>query len=372
MKKRLEHKEGKPWKFWEIELHRNEVKITSGILDSEGKTERKTFSADTAALRFVEKKIAEKIRSGFLEIPASEYNMAGLNWEALIQNLKYELGNNQYIQLSEWVAEPPLSKAGKEKLSADSLFKNIDLGFYEICNGLKFEWKLIKKPSDLNVDLGSVHGGANILALDEVMDNGWYISGYAGNNKSLWRHYPFALYGNEIDAALFAGKSNIISQTIRLMSNSGIESGISQFTFPRYLYTMIKCRGFVSFASIIEGTSSGNKTMCAVLENVFGDNHIPDHYFPKLKEEEKRIVALTGELEQCLSKFKVDGEIIKGRLTDPYLVYFVIPDDFSDFKLLNQFLSEFAGSGVTVTPGNINMGFGEVAIVTRKDYEYNR
>jgi DNA ligase-1 len=68
-KRRLEFLGGKSDKFWEVAVQGNEVVVHFGRNGTSGQTETKTFPDPVAAAQHADKKIAEKVKKGYVEVP---------------------------------------------------------------------------------------------------------------------------------------------------------------------------------------------------------------------------------------------------------------------------------------------------------------
>jgi DNA ligase-1 len=67
-KRRFEFVGGSSDKFWEVAVHGSEVVVHFGRNGTGGQTETKTFADATTAAKHADKKIAEKIKKGYVEI----------------------------------------------------------------------------------------------------------------------------------------------------------------------------------------------------------------------------------------------------------------------------------------------------------------
>jgi predicted DNA-binding WGR domain protein len=67
-KRRFEFVGGNSDKFWECSVNGNEVIVRYGRNGTTGQTETKTFPDTDSATKHFEKKIAEKIKKGYVEV----------------------------------------------------------------------------------------------------------------------------------------------------------------------------------------------------------------------------------------------------------------------------------------------------------------
>jgi len=68
--RRFEFVEGSSSKFWEISTHNREVTVRYGRIGSNGQTQTKSFTSDSAAADHAEKQIASKLAKGYRELAA--------------------------------------------------------------------------------------------------------------------------------------------------------------------------------------------------------------------------------------------------------------------------------------------------------------
>jgi predicted DNA-binding WGR domain protein len=67
-KRRFEFVQGSSNKFWEIAITGPNVAVRFGRIGSSGQSETKSFADPAAALRHADKKIAEKLNKGYVEV----------------------------------------------------------------------------------------------------------------------------------------------------------------------------------------------------------------------------------------------------------------------------------------------------------------
>jgi predicted DNA-binding WGR domain protein len=68
--RRFEYVEGTSSKFWEITSSSREVTVRYGRIGSNGQTQTKSFTSETAAAEHAEKQIASKLSKGYRELAA--------------------------------------------------------------------------------------------------------------------------------------------------------------------------------------------------------------------------------------------------------------------------------------------------------------
>jgi len=68
MKQRLEYKDEKSNKFWEVEVKGKEMVVRYGKIDTEGQVSVKKFASVSGAETAAEKAVAEKVKKGYVEI----------------------------------------------------------------------------------------------------------------------------------------------------------------------------------------------------------------------------------------------------------------------------------------------------------------
>jgi len=68
--RRFEFVEGTSSKFWEITTNNREVTVRYGRIGSNGQTQTKSFTSDTAAADHAEKQINSKLAKGYRELAA--------------------------------------------------------------------------------------------------------------------------------------------------------------------------------------------------------------------------------------------------------------------------------------------------------------
>jgi predicted DNA-binding WGR domain protein len=66
--RRFEFTEGTSNKFWEIDVHGKEVTVRFGRIDSNGQTQTKVFTDDTAARKHADKLVKQRTRKGYTAI----------------------------------------------------------------------------------------------------------------------------------------------------------------------------------------------------------------------------------------------------------------------------------------------------------------
>ena len=68
MRRRFQFVEGTSSKFWEIQIRGAETVVRFGRIGSDGQASVKTFPDATAAAKFAEKVIREKLAKGYQEV----------------------------------------------------------------------------------------------------------------------------------------------------------------------------------------------------------------------------------------------------------------------------------------------------------------
>ena len=68
--RRFEFVEGTSSKFWGITNNNREVSVCYGRIGTNGQTQTKSFTSETAAAQHAEKQIASKLAKGYRELAA--------------------------------------------------------------------------------------------------------------------------------------------------------------------------------------------------------------------------------------------------------------------------------------------------------------
>ncbi len=68
--RRFEYVEGTSSKFWEVENDGRQVQVRYGRIGTNGQTQTKSFTSETAAEEHRQKQIASKLAKGYSELAA--------------------------------------------------------------------------------------------------------------------------------------------------------------------------------------------------------------------------------------------------------------------------------------------------------------